>query len=194
MKIKKAEHKSFLYNLFFVNTPNGSQLRQIPIDKLMVASSAAKKLRDKSVKDEKADTIRFVKGEVEFSPEEWVLLKDFLNTKTMGTIMEAEVMEELKEIYLSNQAVEFKACLKGNKVDEIYIIDELYIPETFSQQFNRVVAEPCSSDSLVSLHSHPYKRCVPSQQDIRNFNLFKERSPEALMIVMCEPNKFSIHK
>lgn len=103
-------------------------------------------------------------------------------------------LEELQEIYLSNQAVEFKACLKGEKVGETYNINELYVPETFSQKFNQVVAEPCSSDSLVSLHSHPYRRCVPSQQDMNNFNRFKERSPDALMIVMCGPDRFSINK
>tara|TARA_Y100000034_G_C6847771_1_gene384213 strand:+ start:234 stop:803 length:570 start_codon:yes stop_codon:yes gene_type:complete len=103
-------------------------------------------------------------------------------------------LDELEEIYLSNQAVEFKACLKGLKVEETYIINDLYIPKTFSQKFNQVVAEPCSSESLVSLHSHPFRRCTPSQTDINNFKGFKEKSPDALMIIMCETNRFSIHK
>lgn len=103
-------------------------------------------------------------------------------------------LEQLKKIYLSNQRVEFKACLKGNKLDNTYFVNSLYIPKTFSQKFNQVVSEPCSSDSLVSLHSHPYKSCSPSQQDFNSFNEFKKQNKEALMIIMCEPNRFSIHE
>ena len=101
-------------------------------------------------------------------------------------------LDKLKEVYFSNQKTEFKACLTGNKVNNIYYIDDLYIPKTYSQSFNQVVAEHC--DSLVSLHSHPYKRCIPSQQDFRNFQQAKQINPEALMIIMCTPDRFSVYE
>ena len=103
-------------------------------------------------------------------------------------------LEKLKEIYFSDEKVEFKACLKGNKENDVYLIDDLYIPKIYSQKFNQVVAEPCSSDSLVSLHSHPFRHCLPSQQDFRSFKQFKERNKDGLMVVMCEKNRFSVYE
>jgi len=103
-------------------------------------------------------------------------------------------LEKLKEIYFSDEKVEFKACLKGNKENDVYLIDDLYIPKIYSQKFNQVVAEPCSSDSLVSLHSHPFRHCLPSQQDFISFREFKERNEDGLMIVMCEKNRFGVYE
>ena len=103
-------------------------------------------------------------------------------------------LERLKDIYFSDEGVEFKACLVGYKENDIYFMEDLYIPKIYSQRFNQVIAEPCPSDSLVSLHSHPFRHCLPSQQDFRSFKQFKERNEDALMIVMCEKNRFSVHE
>jgi hypothetical protein len=103
-------------------------------------------------------------------------------------------LKDLRGIYLENQKVEFKACLKGNKKGRVYSITEIYIPVTYFQKFNQVIAEPCSEDSLVSLHSHPFRRCIPSEQDFRSFNEFKKRQQEGLMIVMCEDSRFGIYE
>ncbi|MAG45754.1 MAG: hypothetical protein CMH63_03215 [Nanoarchaeota archaeon] len=109
-------------------------------------------------------------------------------------IFEEDSLEELKKVYFDNLKVEFKACLNGRKLNNVYFIDEVHIPVTYSQKFNQVIAEPCSEDSLVSLHSHPYKRCIPSEQDFRSFASFKERQKEGLMIVMCEPGRFGVYE
>ena len=103
-------------------------------------------------------------------------------------------LDKLKEIYFTDQKVEIKVCLKGFIDDNIYYIDSLYIPEIYSQRFNQVVSEPCSDDSLVSLHSHPFKHCLPSEQDFISFENFKEKNENALMIVMCEEDRFNVYE
>tara|TARA_Y100000034_G_C6879957_1_gene403027 strand:- start:166 stop:690 length:525 start_codon:yes stop_codon:yes gene_type:complete len=102
-------------------------------------------------------------------------------------------LETLRGIYYENVGVEFKACLNGVKRNNLYEIDEVIVPITYEQRFNRVVAEPCTSENLVSLHSHPFRSCLPSQQDFLNFERFKGRNKDALMIIMCEDNRFSVY-
>ena len=97
MEISKSNHKAFLYLLFFITTPQGLQPKQFPIGKLLVAASAAKKLLDGA--EEKDGKTYFKDGEITCTAEEWVFLKELLNGKSEGTISEAEVMEEVKELF-----------------------------------------------------------------------------------------------
>lgn len=109
-------------------------------------------------------------------------------------VFENESLERLKGIYFKNQKVEIKVCLKGKKEDKKYFIKDVYVPRIYSQGFNQVVAEGCSEDSLVSLHSHPYKHCLASEQDFRSFKKFKEKNEDALMVVMCEDKRFGVYQ
>lgn len=102
--------------------------------------------------------------------------------------------EKLTEIYDANPEKEFKVCLKGKIADGNYFINEIYEPEMSFQRYNVVIAEPCPADSLVSMHSHPYRHCLPSQQDLQNFNDFKQKNPNALMAVMCEKGRFNFYR
>ena|SRR3989338_3687585 len=109
-------------------------------------------------------------------------------------IFEGNTLDELKEIYYANPNVEFKSCLKGEKINLSYHITEILIPITYEQTYRSVTSEPCPPDSIVDLHSHPFRRCLPSDQDFSNFKLFKEKNPDALMAVMCEDNRFGIYE
>lgn len=97
---------------------------------------------------------------------------------------------ELLTEYFRNQRVEFKACLQGEIIDNNFIIDEVVFPKIYSQTYNQVVSDQCQKETLVLLHSHPERRCIPSQQDINNFEAFKQINPDAIMSVMCERDRF----
>tara|TARA_Y100000310_G_scaffold345288_1_gene463441 strand:+ start:5787 stop:6353 length:567 start_codon:yes stop_codon:yes gene_type:complete len=107
-------------------------------------------------------------------------------------IFTADTFGILKEVNNQDPELEFKACLKGTILDGDYYIDEVFIPKTFDQKYNSVTAEPCPPESLVSLHSHPLKRCIPSEVDLKNYEKFKQKNPDALLAIMCEPNRFNI--
>tara|TARA_Y100000034_G_C6688057_1_gene302808 strand:+ start:71 stop:580 length:510 start_codon:yes stop_codon:yes gene_type:complete len=115
------------------------------------------------------------------------------NTLSFGNItlsFEGNTMDKLKQTYLNNQEKEFSVCLIGNGNE----IASLYQPKTYSSSFNHVTSEPCSEDTLIMLHSHPYKSCIPSQTDLNTLKKAQERNPKLLMIVMCEPNRFNVVK
>ena len=98
MQIDKSDHKAFLFNLLSLEeTPQGIQRRTFEIDKLMIASSTARKLKEGA--DEMDNSVQFYEGKVEFEPEEWVLLKEWLNKKNRATLVESESLFELKEIF-----------------------------------------------------------------------------------------------
>jgi proteasome lid subunit RPN8/RPN11 len=99
--------------------------------------------------------------------------------------------EQLRNIYFSEQRVEFSVCLQGTK-EKDYFITSIYEPKTFSQTFNQVVFAPCE-DSLIILHSHPYKSCIASTTDIELLKKSKEKNKDVLMVVMCEPERFSVY-
>lgn len=113
--------------------------------------------------------------------------------KTTKLIFIEESYDQLMDIYDTNLNVEFKVCLKGNIIDEDYYITSLNIPKTYLQKYNQVIAEPCDSDSLVDMHSHPLKHCLPSETDINSFNRFKETNPNAIMAIMCQRNRFNFY-
>jgi proteasome lid subunit RPN8/RPN11 len=105
-----------------------------------------------------------------------------------------EVLSELNKIYDENIGNEFKVCLKGYIEENSYYINEIYIPKTYEKTFNRVVAEQCSEDSLISLHSHPKKHCLFSQQDLKTFKSLKEKNEHVLLALMCERDRFNFYR
>ena len=111
----------------------------------------------------------------------------------MNIIFEEKILEQIQAIYLQNQEVEIVACLAGQKDGEDYQIDEFYVPHTTDQTFDHVSFEPCSQETLILLHSHPYKRCIASEQDIETRDEIKQENQHALMIIMCEPDRFSVY-
>ncbi len=113
------------------------------------------------------------------------------NTLSFGNItliFEGNTLEKLEQIYFENQKTEFSACLIG----ENSIVTKLYQPKFFDKSFSHITSEPCSSDSIIMLHSHPYKSCIPSQTDLNTLKKAQVGNPDLLMIVMCEPNRFNV--
>jgi len=105
-----------------------------------------------------------------------------------------KVYKELQEDYYTNQAVEFAACLKGEKEGRDYMVNEIYLPRMTEQSFNHVTFNSCSEDTLILLHSHPYRRCIASQQDLITLEKAKIMNEDRLMVVMCEPDRFSVYQ
>ena len=112
---------------------------------------------------------------------------------TNKLIFTKESYEKLLRIYDKNIEKEFKVCLKGSTSNGDYFINEIFEPEMIFQSHNRVVAKPCPTNSLVSMHSHPIKHCLPSDVDLENFAKFKKENPVALMAIMCERERFNFY-
>lgn len=102
--------------------------------------------------------------------------------------------DNLIRIYDENLGKEFKVCLVGNMTRKDYLIYAIHEPKMFFQTETQVVAEVCPADSLVSMHTHPEKHCLPSQQDLNNFEIFKQRNPKGIMAVMCERGRFNFYE
>ncbi len=102
--------------------------------------------------------------------------------------------DQLIGIYDRNPELEFKVCLKGEVLNGDYRIFEVYEPTMVFQSHSKVISEPCPPDTLVDMHSHPFRHCLPSEQDIRSFEEFRKSNPDALMAVMCERGRFSFHR
>lgn len=107
-------------------------------------------------------------------------------------IIGKENYDGLRELFLENQRYEFKVCLLGYK-DENYIITGLYVPKIYSRTVFSVTSEFCNDETIVSMHSHPPDRCVFSSQDIISYNEFKNISPNAIIGLMCNTNRFTFY-
>lgn len=108
-------------------------------------------------------------------------------------IFENDTLTLLQQQYFSVQKTEFSLCLLGDKINSDYHITSFYPPVTLKQTFNQVVFEPCSKDTLVMLHSHPYKSCLGSEQDLQTLKETQKSNPDTIMIIMCEPGRFSVY-
>ena len=108
-------------------------------------------------------------------------------------VFEQQTKQQLDTFYLQEQKVEFSLCLQGTKDHNTYHITSLYQPKTYEQTFSHVTFEPCSQDTLIMLHTHPYQSCLASDADLATLQKTKEYNPNILMIVMCEPDRFSVY-
>lgn len=100
----------------------------------------------------------------------------------------------LMGIYDRNPEREFKVCLMGEINDGNYFVNEVFEPKMIYQDADKVVAEPCPDETLVSLHSHPFRQCLPSETDLRNFEALKKVNNNTLMAVMCERGRFNFYR
>lgn len=131
---------------------------------------------------------RILRGQLESNPlEEGVII-----IEDLAIIFEDGTDELLQEIYLSEQEVEFSVCLIGEKVGKEYHITSLYQPEQ-TASFSHVSFESCSSETLIMLHSHPYKSCLASETDLETLERSQKENEDLLMVVMCESSRFSVY-
>jgi proteasome lid subunit RPN8/RPN11 len=118
------------------------------------------------------------------------------NTITAGNItvtFDTPTINKIRDYYTANQKTEISLCLIGENQGTTYYINDVYKPNTFSQEFNRVVHEPCNASTLIDFHTHPYKSCIASDVDLENLRRNKLNNPAALMLIMCEPSRFSVY-
>src|SRR3989344_8225898 len=120
-----------------------------------------------------------IKGQLESIP--WQGNKIILENFTI--IFEGKTQRQLSGIYSREQKVEFSACLIGEKQEDRYIIFSLYLPEQ-TAAFNHVSFEPCHEDTLIMLHSHPYKSCLASETDLETLRKSKDFNQNMLMVIM----------
>ncbi|MFH1276465.1 MAG: hypothetical protein ABIH82_05120 [Candidatus Woesearchaeota archaeon] len=131
-----------------------------------------------------------IRGQLESNPIKGnkIILDDFTIVLNNGT------NEQLQDIYKNEQKVEFSICLIGTKdqTTDDYYITSLYEPP---QQaiFNQVSFQSCSNDTLIMLHSHPYKSCLASETDLNTLKNSQEDNPNMLMVIMCQPDRFSVY-
>jgi len=130
-----------------------------------------------------------IKGILQSAP----LQENKLNLGELEIIFTDDALSRLQDIYFAEQKVEFSTCLSGTKAGSQYFINSLYVPIMMEQTFNHVRFERCTEETLIMLHSHPYKSCVASETDIKTLNEMKRRNPDILMVIMCEPERFSVY-
>lgn len=107
-----------------------------------------------------------------------------------------DIAKELSFLYSNEQifkAVETSVCLQGKKANGEYYIDNLIYPLIIHQTYTEVSFNACPDETLIMLHTHPYKNCRASSVDIKTLKERKEFNENLLMIIMCENNRFAIY-
>ena len=112
---------------------------------------------------------------------------------TSDLVFKKESYQNLLENYLQNQDKEFKACLIGEIKSNNYEVTETFIPEMIEQRFNMVVSKSCPGNTIIELHSQPYRKCIESGQDIKTKEIIQKMNPRRLMVIMCEKARFNFY-
>jgi hypothetical protein len=111
----------------------------------------------------------------------------------IAVTFDTPTINKIRDYYAQNQKTEISLCLLGENQGTIYLINSVYKPATFSQTFSQVVHEPCNASTIIDFHTHPYKSCIASDVDLENLRRTKLNNPAALMLIMCEPARFSVY-
>ena len=117
-----------------------------------------------------------------------------LQSNGITVVFENNTLEVLQEEYIAHQGREIKACLFGEAADTKYHVNSISFPKVLSATVVHISTPGCPVDAIIDLHSHPINRCVPSQQDLRNFAVRKQTIPELLMMIMCWKNRFAVEQ
>lgn len=107
------------------------------------------------------------------------------------------VTNTLPSLYTQNQInnnVESAYCLLGETTgNKAYEITGIFYPKIYSQSRTHVSFSPCPPETVVMLHTHPYKSCLASDVDLESFKQAKSTNENLLMIVMCESMRFTVY-
>jgi len=101
---------------------------------------------------------------------------------------------KLLEVYDKNPNIEFKVCLTGGIIDKNYTIYSVYEPKMLSQSYTSVVSEKCPKETIIALHNHPSRFCIPSKKDLENLKVLKGDNPNAMIAIMCTKNRINFYK
>jgi len=103
----------------------------------------------------------------------------------------------LSSLYVQNQlvnGVESAVCLNGEYLgSDNYIINGISYPKIYEQTRTHVVFTPCPDDTVVMLHTHPYKSCLASDVDLVTLDNAQKSNEHLLMIIMCESMRYSVY-
>ncbi len=105
----------------------------------------------------------------------------------------AQELESIYQEFQEEKVVETSVCLKGVVVNKTYAIQEIFYPTIYEATFKSVRFAPCPKDTIVMLHTHPYKSCLASELDKETFAKNKKNSPDLLMLVMCEQRRYTLY-
>lgn len=117
-----------------------------------------------------------------------------ISSRGINIIFQNNTELEVLKTYQENPNVETSLCMIGEIIQNNYYIQQVYQPIIYSQSFRHVTHAPCSQETIAMFHTHPYKSCLASRQDIRTLRQNQQNKPELIMIIMCEPDRFSIYK
>ncbi len=101
---------------------------------------------------------------------------------------------EITSLYHNEQQAEFSLCLFGKRDGSKYLINSFFQPTQYSRSFSQVVFECCPKETLILFHTHPFKSCLASTQDIETLQESQRENPELLMVIMCEPTRFAVYE
>lgn len=111
---------------------------------------------------------------------------------TNKTIMfKPDVLGGLREFYLENQMTEISICLTGYVKENEYRITGFYPPKAFFKTPISIMSEHCSNETIITLHTHPFRSCLFSYQDIVSHNSYKRTNQKAIAAVMCDVDRFA---
>jgi hypothetical protein len=113
-----------------------------------------------------------------------------INLKTKTIYFTHDAYEKLKQYYFYNQLTEFKVCLTGEINGTNYFVTSFYSPTTFFKTPTSVSSELCNNETIIALHTHPYRNCIMSEQDILTYKKYEK----ALGAVMCDTERFTFYE
>lgn len=115
--------------------------------------------------------------------------EDIIELKDLTINFQQGIQKEMIKHYLENEGNETKFCLMGEKIKNNIQITSIYYPKIISQTFQQVRTEQCPKGTLISVHSHPNRQCLPSIQDLKTRDLLKKQNKDLLTAIMCEENR-----
>ncbi len=123
-----------------------------------------------------------------------VLKDNSLRLKDKTVMFKPEVLDNLTLYYIENQMTEWKVCLTGYVAGTDYRITGFYSPKTYFATPISVSTQKCSQETIITLHTHPFRNCLFSYQDIATYHNYKRINPKALTGVMCDIDRFAFYE
>ena len=105
----------------------------------------------------------------------------------------SEVLENLKQFYIENQMTEIKMCLTGYVENEEYRVTGFYAPITHFKTPISIRSEACNDETIITMHTHPFRNCLFSYQDIVSYTYYKRLNPKAITAIMCDLERFAFY-
>lgn len=113
-----------------------------------------------------------------------------INLPNQTIEFEGNVFISLVQHYVANDGNEIKACFMGDREGDKITLRQIEFPKVHNSYYNYVKADPCPKETLLSVHSHPNRRCRPSTQDMNNYEQLKIYNPDLIVAVLCEQGRF----